>query len=213
MTVERLGGFVAEGEGNQSAAPLFANPAANDLHQLPGSPTIDAGIIDPALGRSDPDGDLRLLGAAPDIGADEYVPPESSPAPPPPTADPEAGPVDRTRPAIRRLSMTRRRFALGRRATPRSSRRVRRGTAFRVRLSEAARISIRLERVGRGRRLAHAGTLRRAGSRGPNRIRFSGRIGRRALRPGGFRALVRARDAAGNVSRTRRVRFRVVRLR
>jgi hypothetical protein len=33
-----------------------------------------------------------------------------------------------------------------------------------------------------------------------NRVRFSGRIGRRALRPGRVRIVARARDAAGHTS-------------
>jgi hypothetical protein len=40
---------------------------------------------------------------------------------------------------------------------------------------------------------------------------FSGRIGRRALAPGAYRALVRATDAAGNRSAAATVRFTVVR--
>lgn len=59
---------------NQSAEPLFANAAAGDFHQLPGSPTIDAGAGDDKLGPTDFDGQPRTMGAAPDIGADEFVP-------------------------------------------------------------------------------------------------------------------------------------------
>ncbi|HET8821953.1 MAG TPA: hypothetical protein VFM57_10435 [Thermoleophilaceae bacterium] len=42
-------------------------------------------------------------------------------------------------------------------------------------------------------------------------MRFSGRIGRRKLRPGVYRARFVAADAAGNRSRTATVRFRIVR--
>jgi Ca2+-binding RTX toxin-like protein len=80
--------------GNQTAAPLFANFAGSDFHQLAGSPTINAGFADPQLGPTDIDGNARTLQGAPDIGADEYVPP----APPdggdgggsPPPANPRA---------------------------------------------------------------------------------------------------------------------------
>ena len=54
-------------------APLLADPAAGDFHQLPGSPTIDAGLADPLAGLTDPDGEPRILGATQDVGADEYV--------------------------------------------------------------------------------------------------------------------------------------------
>jgi uncharacterized protein YkwD len=69
------GGLIALAASNFGAAPapLLANPAAGDFHQLPGSPTIDAGIPDPLAGLTDIDGDARILGATQDIGADEYV--------------------------------------------------------------------------------------------------------------------------------------------
>src|SRR5215211_4039916 len=56
---------------NQTAAPLLVNLAGDDLHQLAGSPTVDAGVDDPANGSTDPDGNPRPLGAATDIGAFE----------------------------------------------------------------------------------------------------------------------------------------------
>jgi hypothetical protein len=46
---------------------------------------------------------------------------------------------------------------------------------------------------------------------GRDRIGFSGRIGRRALRPGRYRATLTATDLAGNRSRAHQVSFRVVR--
>jgi Ca2+-binding RTX toxin-like protein len=58
--------------GNQTNVdPVFANPSAGDYHQLPTSPTIDAGIIDSLLGSFDVDGEARVMGQAPDIGGDE----------------------------------------------------------------------------------------------------------------------------------------------
>ena len=61
------------GPGMTLAAPAFADAAANDYHEAANSTaTIDkgapAGAGDPA---TDLDGDLRTIGAAPDIGADE----------------------------------------------------------------------------------------------------------------------------------------------
>ena len=62
---------------NQTAAPLLVDPAGGDFHQLLGSPTINAGATDPDLGVLDIDGDPRMQGGAPDIGADEFVPANS----------------------------------------------------------------------------------------------------------------------------------------
>jgi hypothetical protein len=64
----------APGSGtNQTVSPLFANAATGDFHQLAGSPTIDAGGTDSLLGSFDLDGEARVQGAAPDIGADEFT--------------------------------------------------------------------------------------------------------------------------------------------
>jgi len=50
-----------------------------------------------------------------------------------------------------------------------------------------------------------------SGAAGTNRIAFSGRIGRRALKPGRYRIVAVARDESGRASTARRAAFRVVR--
>ena len=79
-TASGAGVTTAAGTGtNQIEPPLLADPAAGDFHQLAGSPTIDAGSPDPLLGSFDFEGQGRVDGAAPDIGADEVQsPPETS---------------------------------------------------------------------------------------------------------------------------------------
>jgi hypothetical protein len=54
-----------------ASAPLLADPTNGDFHELPGSPTIDAGQTQPLDDLSDPDDRPRVLGAATDIGAFE----------------------------------------------------------------------------------------------------------------------------------------------
>jgi Tol biopolymer transport system component len=124
-----------------------------------------------------------------------------SAAPPPPT-------IDATRPRLSKLSMTHRRFRVGK--PPR------RGTTFRLSLSERADLTIRIDRCvkrkrGRCRRYRKAGSLialdRPAGR---SKTAFTGRIGRKPLKPGRFRATVIAVDPAGNRSRAARVLFRVL---
>ncbi|MGZ5337006.1 MAG: choice-of-anchor Q domain-containing protein, partial [Solirubrobacterales bacterium] len=58
--------------GNQNSTPLFANAATGDYTQLAGSPTIDKGAAVGGLGPLDFSGGNRVLGLAPDIGADEF---------------------------------------------------------------------------------------------------------------------------------------------
>jgi extracellular elastinolytic metalloproteinase len=136
------------------------------------------------------------------------------PPPPPPTR------ADTRAPSISRLSISRRRFRVGQ------------GTTFTFRLSEAATTAIAIDRPEAGRRVgrrcrpatralrkrprctryARVGRLVRANLRpGVQRVRFSGRFGRRALRAGPYRATISATDLAGNRSRALRVTFRVVR--
>ena len=75
---------------NQSAAPGFVNPAAGDFHQSPNSVTVDAGASDSQLGSRDIDGDERIQGDAPDIGADELTD-EGAPPPASDTFPPDTG--------------------------------------------------------------------------------------------------------------------------
>ena len=58
----------------QTAAPMFTNLGTGDLHQLAGSPTINAGTTTepPTAGVFDVDGQPRIQDGAPDIGADEF---------------------------------------------------------------------------------------------------------------------------------------------
>jgi acid phosphatase type 7 len=121
-------------------------------------------------------------------------------APPPPPAPPVA-PADTTVPVITDLRVTRKRF--------------KRRTKFRWGLSEAAGVRFviaRKTKAGRGGvRYKRVGTFAQAGIQGHNGRGFRARIGNRRLRAGVFRARVRARDGAGNRSRTAKVSFRIVR--
>jgi Ca2+-binding RTX toxin-like protein len=76
---------VIEGAGNQTAAPLFVNasPTVRDFHQLTGSPTINMGSPDGTTGALDFDGETRIMGAALDIGGDEFSGPDPVPITPP----------------------------------------------------------------------------------------------------------------------------------
>ena len=74
-----LYGTWTDSGGNIDLAPLFVDHAAGDYHPQADSPTIDAGTSDvpdpPGLPSTDFDGNDRVIGSAPDIGADEFVPP------------------------------------------------------------------------------------------------------------------------------------------
>ncbi|HHH40574.1 MAG TPA: PKD domain-containing protein [Chloroflexi bacterium] len=63
-------GSVVTGTVNLHADPQFADPGAEDYHLTYGSPARDAGVE--AGVTTDVDGERRPVGAAPDLGADEY---------------------------------------------------------------------------------------------------------------------------------------------
>ena len=131
-----------------------------------------------------------------------------------PAADPPAGPApgppaeaDTAAPGISSLELKNRRFRVGRASTPQVALKAPVGTKLRYALSEPATVAITIERQRSGK---GAGTLTRAGTAGPNAMPFTGRVGRRELRPGSYRMRVVATDAAGNASTPATVRFRVV---
>jgi hypothetical protein len=298
---------------NQTAAPLFVDAAGGDFHQLLGSPTIDAGMDDPANGTTDPDGNRRTLGAATDIGAYEDGHPRAVTAQATnvsetgatlmgsvnpvgfattysfdwgptdaygsrvPATDASAGSATTPQPvsadlgglapgttvhyrlvatnafgtvsggdqsfttlvpaapalSITGASVTNRRFRVGGRSTPVTARkRAPVGTAFRYTLSEAATVTITLQRPRPGRRVGKAcraptrsnrkhrrctrhlgaGRLTRR-NQGPGVVTtaFSGRVAKRKLSPGRYRAIIRGTAAAGASAAAGPVGFSVVR--
>ena len=137
---------------------------------------------------------------------------------------------DTTLPVVSRARISPRSVRVGRGATPLKAAR-RTGATISFTLSEQAAVSLRIERALRGRRsgrrcvrpkrslakkrrctrFKRAGTLARPGRQGRNSVRFSGRIGKRALARGRYRLTITATDAAGNRSKPRRASFRIVR--
>ncbi|HWT89744.1 MAG TPA: choice-of-anchor Q domain-containing protein [Solirubrobacterales bacterium] len=186
--------------------PLFANLAANDVHQLPGSPTIDAGIADGAVTSFDFDAGSRLVGSAPDIGADEYAPPSPvvarSPEPPPPGTPPSLTGLERTNKVF--LPRYLRRGVKSRLPNR---------TVFSFFMNQKATVTVVFKRVLKGGRLAGRGRLTLAGVTGKNRIRFTGAFrtpagAKKRLSPGPYRAFFTSRNEFGS-SPTSAVGFRI----
>jgi PKD domain len=64
---------------DQTLAPAFVNAGAGDFHELASSAgTVDRGHDDGSIGIVDLDGNPRIVGPAPDIGAYEHQPPTVS---------------------------------------------------------------------------------------------------------------------------------------
>jgi hypothetical protein len=110
------------------------------------------------------------------------------------------------------------------------SARAKKGTTFVYSLSEDARVVFQIEQRTTGRRVGSKcvkattrnkskrkctryvtiGRFAQAGKQGTNRKKFSGKIGRKVLRPSRYRATLTATDADGNASKVKRLNFRVV---
>jgi DNA-binding beta-propeller fold protein YncE len=114
------------------------------------------------------------------------------------------------RPVITSASLSRRVFAVnprGRAEKPVVSR-VKRGTSLRYTLSERAPVLVTVRRVRPRRRI---GAFAVASKAGRNRHAFSGRVGRKRLKPGRYLAVLVATDPGGLSSQPRRLKFRVAR--
>jgi hypothetical protein len=148
----------------------------------------------------------------------------------------DAGPTpgrDAVAPVLRSLSLSRTAFVAAN-TGPSAIAAAKVGTTVSYRLSEAARVTFTVVRrkagirrggrcVKRTRRApANAkrctrwvrvkGSFAQDGATGANSIRFMGRLRGRALRPGRYRLVVRAKDAAGNATaRPVRRGFKIVR--
>jgi hypothetical protein len=151
----------------------------------------------------------------------------------PPAPQPVPVPAPDLAPVLSAVSLTNRTFApVGVRSKSRAAAtRVPRGTTFRFALSEPARVRISFARKTAGRRVGGrclaatrarrsrpkctryvaVGSISASRVAGRGTLKFSGRIGGRALKPGSYRASLTAADAAGQRSAVRTVQLRVVR--
>ncbi len=230
----RSTGPITAGAGNQTAAPLLDATLA----QQAGSPTIDAGVADARQGTADADGDARVLGAAVDIGGDEFnsaPPPPVGPAPGGPAGPSPTGPApsssnpgsgstlpvetqgplaDTSRPTLSKVTLSTRKIKRRRSAT------------LGLTLSEGAKVRVRIEQLRRGRRAGRSCSLKaRRGkrctvarlqrtitttrSKGALRITVPTKQGKKVLAVGSYRLVITATDAAGNRSAQKTVTFSV----
>jgi Ca2+-binding RTX toxin-like protein len=125
---------------------------------------------------------------------------------------------DRRRPALTGVRLSAGTFRVGKRltalkaqaappATTAKAKAAPVGTVLRYRLSEAATVTVDVLPSKGTRFLTRLTRRAKAGARS---LAFSGRVKGRTLKPGSYRLLVRATDAAGNRSAARTVRFKVV---
>lgn len=140
-------------------------------------------------------------------------------------------PISGRVPRIAGLKVAPKRFRVAKRRTPIVSAKLRRGTRIRFRLNDVATVRMRIERRLPGRRVGgrcvaptpklrsrrrctrfvRQGVLvRRDLAAATQRIAFSGRIGRRALKPGRYRLTAVAIADGGDRSKPRHVSFSIL---
>lgn len=196
----------------------LSDPTLGDLQQAQltsaaGNAFAVVGYVQGGAGAADP---RRIGGAVVDL-------PAAGGGNPPPK--------DTTKPKLTKLRLSAKRFRIGRKLASASA--VKTGTNVRYTLSEAATVTLSVERVSRGRKVgkrcvkAKRSNRRRKGctryaavkpalkfanqAAGQRTIHFEGRLSRRkTLRPGVHRLTLRGRDAAGNLSSRLRARVTVL---
>lgn len=145
-----------------------------------------------------------------------------------PSEQPVDPPADVTAPRLVNVFIRPAAFRVAGKRSARSSAST--GAAFGYTLSEPASVGFTIERLSKGRRVngkcvkpkrknrgrkactraRPLGSFDRKSSRGPSSQRFSGKIGRKRLKPGRYRATLEAVDASSNASLPRRIGFRVL---
>jgi hypothetical protein len=204
-----LGTAIEQGSGNQTAAPHFVDAANRNYREAAGSPTIDAGIAS-QLGSLDLDGNARVIGPAPDIGAYEFVPP---PVPPPVPGQIQSLTIAPT--AFKPVNVGGAVLSKKRKSKAPVS------TTITYRLSGAAVVVFSVERRLPGRRVGKRcvkqtrtnrskkkcsrfkrvkGSFANSGQAGQNRLKFSGRIAGKSLKPGRYRLVGRTGSASKTAS-------------
>jgi hypothetical protein len=178
------------------------------------TPAHPAGVVDVRV--------MNAAGASPVVPGDAftYLPPPSFPSPAPPIA------------TIGSLSETNRTFAPAKGSTPLTGSTAKhhaRGTTFLFTLDQSASVTVAIQRESFGRRVhrvcrlhtkkPHPGprctlyttiaTLTRTAHAGANQVPFTGTIRTRALKPGRYRAIFTAYDAAGAAA-PRSIAFAIV---
>lgn len=200
---DALSGATAAWDFGDGATASGAAVAHN--YDAAGSRTVMVTVTDGAGNTATASGPVSVT-AAPATGGGAGVDANPGPGPGPGIRTP----ADTTAPELTAVTVTPRRFRVGPARTALAARaRAPRGTHISWRLSEAAMVRFVLARLPRKGKPVAAGSMTRRANAGAGKIAFSGRLGRKALRRGGYRMTVTATDKAGNASRTVTVGFTV----
>jgi hypothetical protein len=188
-------GSIIPGAGNQTAPPLFVGAAGEDYREATGSPTIDAGVVDPLIGSVALGGEARVIGPAPDIGAFEttvVVPPAIG--------------------KLTALSISPRSFVGANVGGAVISKKKKGAVGAKVSYTLSAPASVefsveqkKIKRVGKKHKRKVVfkpvkGAFSVSGASGGGSFRFAGRLGKKTLKPGSYRLVGEAGGAVKRAS-------------
>jgi len=177
--------LIAAGAGNRTGDARFTDPIRNNYHLLPGSPGIDAGVVNPDAAPFDLDGNARVQGRAPDLGAFETAAPAGAGGSGSGGAGGSSGgggPNTRTAVVLSRVAIKPSHFHVDGRAKIQFNL----DRAASVKLTFARQIVSRHHK--KFRTVGHL-TVRKAKA-GKNTVLFLGRVGGKPLRRGRYRLTV-----------------------
>ena len=140
-------------------------------------------------------GGPKLVGPLPPMSA---TPGQQLPAGP-------AAQPDRRKPAVK-LAIAKRSFKVRK---PKAGKRAQVATRFTLKLSESSTVTVRIERLRGKKKAKRVGVISSSAAKGRTRLAFTGKVGRGYLKRGKYRAVAIARDPAGNVGRSKAVKFKV----
>ena len=135
--------------------------------------------------------------------------PKPPPTPTPTTPTPTPTQADTTKPSLSKVSLSNGTFRATLSEAGRFTITVSQRTAGRKQGTRCVKPTAKLRKAKSCVRLRTIGTLTAAGNAGVNSVSFKNKVGNKTLKPGNYQAVLVARDAAGNLSATKTVKFSV----
>jgi hypothetical protein len=115
-----------------------------------------------------------------------------------------------TRLTLSKVKMAPRRFAVSHKKVPRGTRLDGSRVTFKVSTTASVRLVVQRRTTGRHKRWVPAGTITRSVKAGNGEVRFTGRFGKRLLKPSSYRMLVTAQKSGQPRTKAKTLSFRVV---
>jgi hypothetical protein len=215
--VEKLGGQLVAMPGAWEGSPTFAYqwlrcPASVTTGKEAASCKAIAGATKPQYEPTGPDvfqRDMAMVTATNAKGSEAAF---SRPSSPIADSQGHTAAADTTPPALSNVSLSRKRFRVGKKPAGKAGKKGGGGTVLRITSSEAGQLSIQIDRVIHAHKPKRVGRLSATIGAGQNKATVSGRIGRKKapLAPGSYRMTITARDTAGNVSKAVTLPFTIL---